>query len=470
MNAHLRIAVTPRTPAPALFAAGVAAAAATVYLAVRSPQFVFVPAALAAAAYAGVRVGPLLLCLCGTVALLGVDMRVLEGSGFMSFSLAELALFGSLALYLLQSLRRRAPIDAPPHAAIMIALILYMILSNLFAEQVTHHLSETRNWLMAFLLLFLLRNALGRAEDRARMILVFVVACDLFAGMGLLQALFGLQTFTASPQMEFKRGFLDALGGGEAERVSAAVGLTAHSNGLGRLLSMALPLAAFMALGGAGTHRARTRAFFAVSIPLMGVCLFYTYSKGAIATCLVTLALLYATAWRGSRLTTMLAILGAVVGAAIASYLALDALGYTGLTETMGFRLELWRDVFVTLARHPLVAIFGNGQEVYGKLAQWEQPHNTYLFFLIQYGVVSAIMIFALLGLLISDVNRARTEAADPAERALAAAALAVALGFLTGELVESGFMSVTIKMLFFFLVYLGLPRTVRVGKGGADG
>jgi O-antigen ligase len=123
---------------------------------------------------------------------------------------------------------------------------------------------------------------------------------------------------------------------------------------------------------------------------------------------LVAVLLLDAAVRRTSIFT---ALLGVLLGLCVV--LVSMALAFVPhvLLRTIWWRIALWEIVGITLRDFPAIWLFGNGIDRFVPLSFYPQPHNMYLFVLLEYGLIGLLFTFGLLGWLLRTGLRARVRA-----------------------------------------------------------
>lgn len=104
----------------------------------------------------------------------------------------------------------------------------------------------------------------------------------------------------------------------------------------------------------------------------------------------------------GNRAVALTALVAAGTLVVLPILLLGDARFWTRALGTFIWRLEIWSDAFRMLREQPLILLSGHGTELLRDLYSREHypnPHNMFLYFLIEYGVVGFALFFSFLAL-----------------------------------------------------------------------
>jgi O-antigen ligase len=118
---------------------------------------------------------------------------------------------------------------------------------------------------------------------------------------------------------------------------------------------------------------------------------------------------------------------------------------------------------FETIGRDPLILVLGNGMDRFAQLAYYPQPHNTYVYVLLDYGLPGlGLLISAIAGLLVYGWRDLRTGAMQDHHMLAAAWIAALTLMVFIGA-AESNLYGVEGRMitLSFLACYLALRSEV---------
>lgn len=205
---------------------------------------------------------------------------------------------------------------------------------------------------------------LAHAQDDVRDVFIggALLLMAVEAALGILQTTTGFPTFSVWDDVSYSepRNYLALIVPTLPSQVQMAPGTFEHFNGLGGLMSIAVPLAY------SNWQRKKTlpRLLYLILI-LAG--LVSTFSRGALIGGIVGVGLLYLLKQKGSRERlvhiAVLVALGIVIGTLAYSTLA----DYASSTGTFSARLEAWRVALGYAASDPLRLLLGAG---YGFFAQ----------------------------------------------------------------------------------------------------
>jgi REP element-mobilizing transposase RayT len=128
--------------------------------------------------------------------------------------------------------------------------------------------------------------------------------------------------------------------------------------------------------------------------------------------------------------------------------------------QTLVWRFDLWTYTDDVITQHPETLFFGNGLAWFARLAFYGQPHNTYLYLLMEYGVFGLLLKLLLFGYLLWNGARLHRRGLMHREPMLRGLWFALFFYFLIG-MVESTFLSIEYRtqFLLFAVPYVGLQR-----------
>jgi hypothetical protein len=206
--------------------------------------------------------------------------------------------------------------------------------------------------------------------------------------------------------------------------------------------------------------------FFIVIILPIALSLYWTYAK---ATLLVLAGLIPFT-WLERRVSSnktfwafvsMGLIAGLMIIWQITKYIP------PALLVTFWWRIGLWNTGLITLGNLPHVLLFGNGLDIFANSAYYGQPHNLYLYIVLQYGLPGLLIVILLALYILKKGNRLRRSGWMRSEPVLATLWLGL-LGYFAIGLVESNLMGIENRAIFMTLVacFAGLAREA---AGGHD-
>jgi O-antigen ligase len=279
----------------------------------------------------------------------------------------------------------------------------------------------------------------------------------------VLQALLGIyQHFTdaarpfVTTSAAYKTGFVVSPETSQLALVSFAVGMFSHPNGYAIYLFIGL----MIALGWSANGRLRWLKIMLI-VPL-ALALFWAYAKASLVVMAFAVILFLVQHWvKSSRLLLMA--IGAVLLVGVATLVVASQLVPDALLATLHWRIGLWRTALELIGRQPMILLFGNGMEDYAQHAYYAQPHNVYLFLLLQYGLVGLCWVALVLVSIWRRGWFARSRGWMHHEPLLAAYWIAL-LGFFLIGMVESTLLEIESRMLFLLVAacFSGLARELK--------
>ncbi|HEX5689973.1 MAG TPA: hypothetical protein VFX76_08220, partial [Roseiflexaceae bacterium] len=357
-----------------------------------------------------------------------------------------------LAIQLLR--RRRVAILNDSLLFLGLAMVVWVALIRPWSQDWQHGLSDIRDWIIPVLAYVALVSTIRDGWRRWTLLLLFVV---------LAQALFGIYqhvTDSARPFIsqgaEFKTGFAISPETSQLALVSFAVGTFSHPNNFALYLFVGL----MVLLGW------RTTSWWRLLKPVLLVAivlaLFWAYAKASLVVMAVAIVIFWVQRWfRSGRvllLATGIGLLLLVVGLLIAARL-IPAV----LLGTLYWRFGLWEAAIRVMGEYPAILLVGNGIESFAQQAYYGQPHNTYLFMLLEYGMFGPLWLLAVMCVIGIRGWRARSHAWLRREPLLSALWIAL-FGYFAVGLVETNLLDIESRMIFFLVIacFTGLARELR--------
>jgi O-antigen ligase len=386
-----------------------------------------------------------------------VQYRVEVGS--FSFALMEpVVLLASTVWLIHQMMCGQLTILKDPLVLIFMAMAFWAFMVRPWAVNWQNGLSDVRDWLIPLLgfVTFLTTTRRGWRT----WIGVFLILVWLNAWLGIYQHIAdGFRPFITEGAA-YKTGFLVSPESGRFMQVSFAVGFFSHPNAYAMYLFAGL----MIALGKLQENQKKLPFFILVVLPLV-FALYWTFAK---ASLLVALGLipLY---WLNHRIKSTPALLGIASASLVTGALVLwSAIKYvpSAVLITFWWRVGLWQIALSVLSDHPQILFLGNGLELFAQSAYYGQPHNLYVYSLLQYGLPGFSLILILAGYFWTLGLRLRKNGLMRAHPLLAALWFAV-IGYFVIGLVESNLMGIENRMIFMILAacLIGLAREVSVER-----
>lgn len=349
---------------------------------------------------------------------------------------------------------RRGSIFVLREAFIVLLLMIsaWSILVRPLGANVTGGLSDIRDWLIPILIFVVLISTVR--EGWRTWIGLFLVGVVLQAVFGIYQSWTDSGRLFVNELAIFKTGFDVSPETGQLLTDSYAVGLFTHPNNFAiHLFSGLMILVAWPA------RRWRWLKWALVGLVALG--LYWSFAKASLIVMLAALGwyILLRLIKHGTLLLTITALL--LFAGSITALLLFRVLP-EGMFATLYWRFGLWNSGLQLLQDDPGILLFGNGMERFGTVAYYGQPHNVYLFMLIQYGLIGLFW-FVLAGVYIWLRGwYARSRGWFAYEPRLAGLWIAM-LGFFGIGLVESNIQGIESRTLFLllFAFFSGLTREI---------
>ena len=225
-----------------------------------------------------------------------------------------------------------------------------------------------------------------------------------------------------------------------------------------------------VALGKVHDSKPRTRSLLIVAVVLpMALALVWTYSK---ASLLVTAgAVIFF--WLMRRIESDKVLVTIMIVALLAvGWTFWNLLPYLPATllGTLWWRVGLWGEAILTIRGDPNILLVGNGLERFGQLAYYGQPHNVYIYLLLQYGLVGVVWVFAVAAYIWRKGMSLRREGVMK-DQALLAGTWVGLLGYFVIGLVESNLMSVESRLTFMTVAacFAGLASEIGSAHQNVD-
>src|SRR5262245_32611840 len=308
-----------------------------------------------------------------------VQYRI-EAGGFSFTAVEPITLLVVVVLLSKQLIRhRRLVIVNDPLVFLMLGMVMWTALIRPWSEDWTHGLSDIRDWLFPVMGYITLTSTIRRGWRRWLALFLIIVVCQ--ALLGVYQHFTDSARPFVSMSAAYKSGFAISPETNRLALVSFAVGLFTHPNGYAVYLFIGL----MIALGWPVPKRHSWLTLLLIA-PI-ALALFWSYAKASL------LVMMFAIIWfvlqRKLRANQMLLIItGVVLLISAVGLLVIVQLIPPVFLDTLYWRVGLWQVAFQLIRDQPWILFFGNGMEAFARQAYYDQPHNVYIFLLLEYGIL----------------------------------------------------------------------------------
>ncbi len=374
--------------------------------------------------------------------------------GLVSFALMEPLVVVAAGLLLIDQFNRgRFGLRLPWIMLLMGLLSLWALLSVLWAPNANASLSDVRNWLVPLLGCLALLGAVR--QDWERLIRLFCLGAVVNSLVGLYQHFTDSFRPFATELSSYKLGFAPSPESSQFQFVSYTVGFFQHPNNFALYLLVALLLSIGLLAQGP------RRWLRGLTVALIGAALLWTYAKTSVLLggALIGLLVLH---WlfRSQRRFGCAVVLATVSGLAV--LVQVVPLVSSNALATFLWRVNLWQTALRLVEQQPSMLLLGQGLPRFGIIAAYPQPHNVYIYLLLQYGLVGPVLFLASGIWLLWSGWQARARGWI-AQSALLATVWLGGLSFFLVGLVESDIFGIEDRMLFLVMMsfFYGLWRDV---------
>jgi O-antigen ligase len=383
-----------------------------------------------------------------------IQYRVETGS--VSFTLVEPVVLLVSGVLLAQQLvrRRRMVIVNDPLVFLCLGMACWAAFLGPWAADLKHGLSDIRDWAIPVLGYVVLVSTIRHGWRR--WIALLLVAVVLQALLGIFQHVTNSARPFVADASAYKTGFDVSPETSQLALVSFAVGLFSHPNGYAIFLFIGL----MVMLGWRAIGYWRWWKM-ALLIPI-GLALFWAYAKASLLVMVFAVIWLWLQRWLISS-RALLVMTGAfLLAGACGLWLAAQYVP-AALLGTLYWRVGLWQTAFELIREQPMILFVGNGIDDFARQAYYGQPHNVYIFLLLQYGAIGLLWVMLIMSVIWRRGWRARREGLFAREPVLAALWIAL-LGYFAIGLVETNLLDIENRTIFFLAVacFAGLVRELR--------
>lgn len=379
----------------------------------------------------------------------------IELGGF-SFAIMEpIVLIVSVILLTHQVMtRRRLTISKDSFIFLVAGMVLWASIVRPWAADWKHGVSDVRDWVIP-LLGFIALSSTVRHGWR-RWIGVFLFIAVLTALVGIYQHFTDSFRPFVSALASYKTGFVVAPDDGQLTLVSYAAGFFSHPNGLAEFLFIGL----MISLG--WLVEPGQRWWKIVVLAVIALALLWTYAKTSLIVAGLAIVLFWLQHWIKTRKTLLAALAITITFGGVGLWIAAQHVPAT-LLNTFWWRVGLWQTAFNTISQNPSILLVGNGLDIFALHAYYPQPHDMYLYLLLQYGVLGLMFGLIAIGQIWRRGWQARTAKHTKQEPVLAGLWIAL-LGYFVIGLVESELFGIESRMIFLMSLacFIGLNRELR--------
>ncbi len=384
-----------------------------------------------------------------------IQYRV-ELGGFSFAFMEPVVLIVSVILLTHQVMtRQRLLISKDSFIFLVAGLTLWAGIVRPWAADWKHGMSDVRDWLIPLLGFIVLSSTIRHGWRK--WIGAFLLIAVLTALVGIYQHFAnGFRPFV-NASASFKTGFIVSPDDGQLAYVSYAAGFFSHPNGLAEFLFIGL----MITLGWLAEPGQRGRKI--VVLAIIALALFWTYAKTGLIVSGLAIILFWLQHWIKARKTLLAAIAIVITLGGVGLWIAAQNVP-AALLNTFRWRVGLWQTAVSTIDQNPSILLVGNGIDIFAQRAYYPQPHDTYLYLLLQYGVLGLVLGLIAIGLIWRRGWQARIARRMAQEPILAGLWIAL-LGYFVIGLVESELFGIESRMIFLvgLACFIGLNRELRM-------
>jgi hypothetical protein len=363
------------------------------------------------------------------------------------------------AVMILHQLYTKRVLTLPRNKFILLfsILLVWIFALGVLSPDIKKGINDIRAWFIPVLGFVALLTV---KEGWVRWIKIYALSVVANSLLGILQYWTNSFRFFVPVEFSYQESRVAvAMVEGKATLVQLpfAAGLFGHANGYAMYLLGGLMIMLGYAL--------MTKALWArVMTVLTGLALILSFSKTSIIMMAVLLAA-FAVSCQSRRrkirifiYLSFFAVIGLAAAVFFVKYLPPE------IFTTLQWRIGLWRIAFEVIGKYPLILMAGNGMELFGDIAYYWQPHNLYIFFLLQYGLPGLLLLLAiLLNMVRSGLNVVSKYTSDDEKFLIIGVWLSILVCFLAGML-ESSLLSIEYRMTFLthIAMFFGLVGEVK--------
>lgn len=383
----------------------------------------------------------------------GIQYRIELRGGSVTLTEIVAICFVLIMLFKQLVVYKRVTLLNDPFVFLFLGLLLWVITIRPWSIDWKHGLSDIRDWFIPIVTYMVLTAAVRKGW---RKWCSFLLICILFQSfIGIYQHFFDAARPFVVASSEYKTGFTISPETNQLSFVSFSVGLFSHPNGFAIYL-----LIGFMLLLGMDFGKRNVFVKIILVVPIL-LALFWTYAKTSLLVVIVAFMLFVLQRFvRNYRIFWVLVILILIFSVIFVFF----ALGYVPpiYLNTLYWRMGLWEIAFRIIGERIWLLLFGNGIDIFIENAYYSQPHNIYIFLLLEYGLIGVLWALLVIAALWRRGRIAYQYGAMCKEPLLASIWIAALSYFIIG-LFETNLLSIEDRMIFMLLVacFTGLFREI---------
>jgi hypothetical protein len=383
-----------------------------------------------------------------------IQYRV-ELGGF-SFALMEpVVLVVSIVLLANHVLsRRQLVVVKGPLVSFFCFITLWASIVRPWAYNWQNGFSDIRDWAIPLLGFVTILSTVRRGWGK--LIALFVVLVWLYSLLGIYQHLTdGFRPFI-SETAGYKTSF--SVSEDNPEQLSSAsfaAGFFSHPNSF----AMYLYLGLMMGLG--WVARGKKWYWKAVLLTPIVLSIVWSYAKASVLVMGFTVVFFILLLLVKSNRVLLAALTTGLFAAAVGIWQIVKYVP-PALLATFWWRVGLWNTALSLMGGNNFILLLGNGLDSFANNAYYGQPHNLFLYLVLQYGFLGLIWALALGWYLLGLGWRLRSSGTMRSVPEVAALWIAL-IGYFAIGFVESNMMGIENRMIFFTIsaCFVGLAREV---------
>jgi O-antigen ligase len=332
-------------------------------------------------------------------------------------------------------------------------LTLWAVLVRSWAADWRHGMSDVRDWVIPVLGFAVLTSTIRHGWRKWTRVFLLIVVLGAFVGI-YQHVCNNFRPFVTN-LASYKMGFDLSPDDNQLALASYAVGFFTHPNGFAIYLFIGL----MMTLGWLAKPGGRWLKMVVLGVIVLA--LFWTYAKASLLAVGFGVILFALQHWIKRSKYFLVAVVTLVTTGSVGFWLVAQYFP-TQLLGTFWWRVGLWQTALSTIGENPSILFTGNGLDTFANQAYYGQPHNVYLYIVLEYGLPGLTLILTALWQVWKRGWHVRMTLMTR-EPMLAALWIALLSYFLIG-LVESNLFGIENRMIFLACLacFVGLYRELR--------